>query len=69
MGDSNDSSTETVKIASCGSRADHRLTVTDFRLSEFFTGTASATIIAMTMSVFEFSEPGNASAFTRHISN
>ena len=31
--------------------------------------TASATIIAMTMSVFEFSEPGNTSAFTRHISN
>ena len=33
--------------------------------------TASATIIAMTMSVFdfEFSEPGNTSAFIRHISN
>ena len=29
--------------------------------------TASATIIAMTMSVF--SEPGNTTAFTRHISN
>ena len=45
--------------------------------SEFFhrgdtASLPSATVIVsfvMTMSVFEFSEPGNASAFTRHISN
>ena len=61
-----------MKIASCGLPTDS-VTGTEFRLSEFFSQRhASAMIIVMivmTMSVFEFSEPGNASAFTRHISN
>ena len=51
ISDSSDSSSDTVKIASCGSPTDCHRVPTD-SLSEFHT--ASATIIAMTMSVFEF---------------
>ena len=50
ISDSSDSSNETVKIPSCGSPTDLSPSP---NLVSF---TASATIIAMTMSVFEFSQ-------------
>ena len=56
IGDSSDSSSETVKIVSCGlGRFTDWLSLS----SDWVSFTASATIIEMTMSVFEFSEPGS----------